>query len=80
MLLSIPTVMAAGVLAGLKLYQTGESALIADAALAAALAFVTAIAAISLLMRWLQHAGFMPFVVYRVVLGLGLLMWSYASP
>lgn len=80
MLLSIPTVMAAGTLAGLDLYQTGESALIADAALAAALAFVTAIAAISLLMRWLQHAGFMPFVVYRVVLGLGLLAWSYASP
>jgi undecaprenyl-diphosphatase len=80
MLLSIPTVMAAGTLAGLDLYQTGDSTLTANALLAAVLAFVAAIAAISLLMGWLRHAGFMPFVVCRILLGAGLLAWSYTSP
>jgi len=79
MLLSIPTILAAGLRAGLDIYQAGDVDLGADAVLAAGLAFVAALAAISLLMRWLAHAGFTPFVVYRILLGAALLAWSYTS-
>ena len=46
--------------------------------IAAALSFVAALVAIALMMRWLVHASFAPFVVYRVVLGAGLLYWVYS--
>lgn len=79
MLLSIPTILAAGTLVALDLYETGDlGGLGLDAALAAGLAFVAALGAISILMRWLTHAGFGPFVVYRIVLGVALLVWSYS--
>lgn len=79
MLLSIPTILAAGTLAALDVYKAGDMGdLGADAALAAVLAFGAALCSISLLMRWLSYAGFGPFVVYRIILGVGLLIWSYA--
>tara|TARA_B100000614_G_scaffold255580_2_gene272825 strand:+ start:201 stop:995 length:795 start_codon:yes stop_codon:yes gene_type:complete len=79
MLLSIPTIMGAGLLAALDLRDMGNVALGHEALLAAALACVSALAAIALLMRWLERAGFTPFVVYRVVLGGALLLWLYAG-
>lgn len=78
MLLSIPTIAAAGGLAAVELYRAGDAWLIGDALLAAAMAFVAALAAIGLLMAWLRRATFTPFVVYRVALGAGLLWWAYA--
>jgi undecaprenyl-diphosphatase len=78
MLLSIPTILGAAALAGLEIYKTGGSPLRLDAAFAAALSFVTALIAISLMMRWLLHASFAPFVIYRVILGMGLLYWVYS--
>jgi undecaprenyl-diphosphatase len=77
LLLSIPSILAAGTLASIELIETGNANLGADALLAAVLAFAAALGAISLLMRWLQQAGFMPFVIYRLLLGAGLLIWSY---
>lgn len=77
MLLSIPTILAAGTLASIELIETGNPNLGADALLAAVLAFAAALGSISLLMRWLQQSGFMPFVIYRLLLGAGLLVWSY---
>lgn len=73
MLLSIPTILAAGTVAGVDLYQAGDADLTLGALIAGTLAFLTAWVAIAVLMRWLRRAGFGPFVVYRVVLGLGLL-------
>jgi len=32
--------------------------------------------AIALMIRWLRHAGFMPFVLYRLFLGATLLIWA----
>lgn len=75
LLLSIPTTAAAGTLAGIDLWQSGSSALQADAAVAALLSFFAALAAIALLMKWLRRATFMPFVVYRMLLGTGLLAY-----
>ncbi len=44
---------------------------------AAFFAFLSALAAIWGMMRWLQHASYTPFVVYRVLLGIGLLIYAY---
>ncbi|MFQ5534471.1 MAG: undecaprenyl-diphosphate phosphatase, partial [Sphingomonadales bacterium] len=78
MLLSIPTILAAGSLAGLEIHQAGDAILGYDALAAAGLAFITALGAITFLMRWLERSSFTPFVIYRVVLGLALLGWAYA--
>jgi len=77
MLLSIPTIAAAGLLLGVELVCLGELALTRDALLGGALAFVSALVAIIAMMRWLRHASFTPFVVYRVVLGVILLALAY---
>ena len=77
MLLSIPAILGAGALSGWDLYQSGDLALGRDAAIAASLAFATAMIAIWGLMRWLRRASFTPFVMYRIALGLGLLYWVY---
>ena len=77
LLLAIPAILGAGTLEGVKLYRQGGLALGIDAAIAAGLAFVTALLSITLMMAWLQRAGFMPFVAYRLILGGALLAWVY---
>lgn len=77
MLLSIPTIVGAGVLKGLELYQRGDPMQMANALTAAGLAFVSAIIAIVLMMAWLKRASFTPFVLYRVALGSFLLLVAY---
>jgi len=49
-----------------------------DALLAAAFSCLAALGAIAVLMAWLRHASFTPFVIYRVVIGSALLTWAYA--
>ena len=77
MLLSIPAILGAGLVAALDLSGRGAAPIGLDALIAAAFAFVAAWLAIALLMRWLRVASFTPFVVYRVVLGLGILAVIY---
>jgi len=77
LLLSIPAILGAGTLEGLKLHQAGDITLGVNAAVAAGIAFLVALFSIALMMAWLRHAGFMPFVIYRVILGAGLLAWIY---
>lgn len=77
MLLSIPTILAAGLLTGLELYEGGDAQLTSDAFAAAILSFASALVAIWGLMNLVNRVGFLPFVIYRVVLGLGLLLWVY---
>ena len=79
MLLSIPTILGAGVLAGYDLYKAGDADLTSEALLGGALAFVSALAAITLLMNWLQRQSYTPFVLYRIVLGVVLLGLLYAG-
>lgn len=78
MLLSIPTILGAALLAGHEIYKSGDLTLRLDAVIAAAIAFITALAAIAIMMRWLMHATFTPFVIYRIFLGIGLLYWVYS--
>lgn len=78
MLMSIPTIIAAGTLLGLKLARDGDATLGMDAAIAAVLSFMAALAAIALFMRMLQSWTMTPFAIYRVFLGFGLLYIAYA--
>jgi undecaprenyl-diphosphatase len=77
LLLAMPTIAAAGLLTGYDHYRGGNTRLTADSLIGGALAFAFAWIAISLMMRWLRHATYMPFVVYRIALGLFLLVLLY---
>ena len=77
MLLSIPTIVGAGVLKGWDLYKSGNSTLTHEAFTAAGLSFGAAFVAVILMMAWLRRATFTPFVLYRVALGLFLLTVAY---
>ena len=77
LLLSIPTISGAGVLGGLELLESSDIQLGRDVLLAMSLSFGAGILSISAMMRWLKHAGFTPFVIYRILLGVGLLYWIY---
>jgi len=72
MLLSIPTILAATVL-GIKDIIESDNALIWEsAATVAILSCIAALIAIHLLMKWLERANMTAFVIYRVLLGIGL--------
>jgi len=78
MLMSIPTIIAAGSLTSLKLISSGDMALGQDAVFAAILAFFAALAALTVMMRMLQTWSMTPFVIYRMILGAILLWFAYA--
>ena len=69
MLMSIPTIVAAGAFAARELIVSGDPVLQWSALLAAGIAFVAALIAIAAMMGWLRRATFTPFVIYRLVLG-----------
>lgn len=69
MLMSIPAILASGTAVTLKAIDEANTAMMADAAIGAVLAFLSALLAIHFLMRWLSRANMTIFVVYRVVLG-----------
>ncbi|MEL0002151.1 MAG: undecaprenyl-diphosphate phosphatase, partial [Rhodospirillales bacterium] len=60
-----------------ELDTSNAAIIVQDAFIGAAIAFVTAYIAISLMMGWLRKATFTPFVVYRVLLGAVLLFAVY---
>ncbi len=74
MLMSIPTIIAAGALVTRDLVKAGDWALGADALLAAVLALVSALVALALMMRMLARWSLTPFVIYRLALG-AVLFW-----
>ncbi len=77
LLLSIPTIIAAGTLSGIEIYESGDVQLANDAFVAAGLSFLFALIAIALMMAWLRRASFTPFVIYRILLGGILLAIAY---
>lgn len=76
-LLSVPTIVGAGALTGLDLLHSGYATLQVSAFFATALSFVAGMIAIAVMMRWLRKSSFTPFVIYRIALGGGLLVWIY---
>lgn len=78
MLMSIPTIFASGVLLGAEVVSTADIQAAKDGAIAAAFAFISALIALSLMMRLLKSVSYTPYVIYRIILGLGLLWVAYA--
>lgn len=79
LLLSIVAISGAGFLTGLDLIETGNIELGFDVLTAVVLSFIAGYIAISLMMKWLSKATFMPFVIYRVALGVVLLCLIYGG-
>ena len=78
MLMSIPTIIAAGALLGLEVAGTANAALARDGAIAAVFAFFAALVALIFMMRLLRSVSFTPYVIYRVILGIILLVYAYS--
>lgn len=77
-LVSLPVTLGAGLLGVHEILKGADGgAHLHDAALAAFGAFLASLATVAFLMKWLRTASFTPFVVYRVALGIGLLIWVY---
>lgn len=72
-LLSIPAVAGAGVLIVPDLLEAGSD-LIVEALIVGALTFIAALATMAFLMRFLKRASMMVFVIYRVGMGILLLV------
>ncbi|WP_293577045.1 undecaprenyl-diphosphate phosphatase [Phaeobacter sp.] len=77
MLMSIPTILASAVLLGADTTFADQPGLLADAAIAAVLSMLAALAALAIMMRLLRTISFAPYVIYRVVLGIILLVVAY---
>ncbi len=78
-LLSIPVILGAGLLKTLDLIGLGDQAPWTMVAVGALIAGISAFSCIHLFLKWLDKIGMMPFVVYRMILGVALLMiwfWS----
>jgi len=76
MLMSLPVIGAGGLFALLKLMtEPSGTAGLSEGLIVAALSFVTAYACIALFMKWVSKIGFFPFMIYRLLLGAGLLIW-----
>jgi len=77
MLMSIPTILASGLVVGVDVAQASDLRAAQDGLLAAALAFVSALLALAVMMRLARRISFTPYVAYRVALGLVLLWIAY---
>ena len=77
-LMSIPTIIASGTLLGLEVAATADAQAARDGAIAATMAFASALAALWLMMRLLKSVSFTPYVIYRVILGIALLTIAYS--
>lgn len=78
MLMSIPAILASGTLLGLEVMSEGDVKALHQGAIAAGFAFLSALVALSLMMRLLRSVSFTPYVIYRVILGVALLIYAYA--
>lgn len=73
-LLSIPAVAGAGVLIIPDLMEA-RSDLLVEALITGGLTFLAALITMAFLMRFLRKASMMVFVLYRIAMGIALLMW-----
>jgi undecaprenyl-diphosphatase len=69
--------MATGLLLGAEVLADPEPGMARDAAIGAIFAFLSALAALTLMMRLLRSVSFTPYVIYRVILGVILLIIAY---
>lgn len=77
MLMSIPVIICSGALLASDVAATANWQTARDGIIAAVFAFGTALLSITVMMRLLKFVSFTPYVVYRVVLGIALLVYAY---
>ena len=77
MLLSIPAIIAAASLVAFELYQQENLAAVAETIDGITYSFISSIIAIYIVMWWLKKSTFLPFVIYRILLGSYLILDSY---
>jgi undecaprenyl-diphosphatase len=77
MLLAIPTILIIGGVEGLEVVKSGDNLLQSNVLWSLGLSFLSAYASIWVFMKLVDRIGLLPFVVYRVLLGLGLLVYVY---
>ncbi|MFT7418741.1 MAG: undecaprenyl-diphosphatase, partial [Reinekea sp.] len=68
-LLSIPLILAAGLLKSVELIQTPAAFDLQAILFGTILSFVSAFACIVVFLKWIERSGFLPFVIYRLILG-----------
>lgn len=78
MLLSIPAILGAGLLTAYEIYQGGDFSMVVDAFDGVTYSFIASIFTIYVMMWWLKESTFLPFVIYRILLGGYLLLDSYS--
>jgi undecaprenyl-diphosphatase len=82
-LLAIPAVLGAGIFEWPAAFAEGSEYGLGPLLFATAVAFAVGYAVIAWLMRWLERGSYLPFVVYRILLGvlvLGLLISGQIDP
>jgi undecaprenyl-diphosphatase len=72
-LLSIPTIIMSGVFVTYGLITSNEHVIWGELLAGAALSFVAAYLCIHLFLSFIERCGMLPFVIYRLILGAGLL-------
>ena len=78
MLLSIPAIIASATLLGWDIYKENGAIIITQEILyAMGLSFVAALLFIAFMMAWVKNASFGIFVIYRIILGVLLLIWIH---
>ena len=77
MILSIPVIIGSAVLKGGEVFSNGTVDQFIDMLIAGFIAMVIAFLSIGAMMAIIQRIGFMPFVIYRVLLGIILLAGVY---
>lgn len=78
-LLAVISVSGAGAVGILEFLEKPSAELLTEMAIGAIVSCLAALAAMHFLMRWLVNNSFMPFVVYRVLLGIVLLVMIYGG-
>ncbi|MEM8833315.1 MAG: undecaprenyl-diphosphate phosphatase [Pseudomonadota bacterium] len=79
LLLSIIAISGATVLTSVDIATESLMNIGFEIIVAIVLSFLSGYIAISLMMKWLSHASFTPFVIYRVILGIALLTLIYGG-
>jgi len=78
MLLSVPTIAVAGIYMGCQMYQGKiEMPPLMDLGVGMMAAALFGLAAIAFLMRWVQRASFFVFALYRIILGIGIIIYFW---
>lgn len=77
MLLSLPTIAGAGLLVIYSIIKYGSNISLSIASQGIFFSFLASFFAIGVMMQWLKTRTFLPFVIYRIGLGIFLLLYSY---